>query len=248
MGNATDHMFKSFLKSPTSAAIAAFLIRLYLRLLNATSSKTIVGRDRFDVALAQGRGVILVFWHGRLMLAPFIRHETDADVHMLISLHRDGEIIARAVDGFGIKFIRGSSANPRKPGKSKHGAAAVAAMLSALENGDIVAITPDGPRGPAETVQEGALRIAQRSGAAILAGGISSSRGPHLKSWDRFLMATPFTRLTYVAGEPLFIPKDATDEMIENFRHDLQNRLVEATAKADQIAGRQAKTALKGEP
>ncbi len=239
-------MFKSFLKSPAAAAIAALMIRLYLRLIDATSSKTIVRRDRFDAALARGRGVILVFWHGRLMMAPFIRRETDADVHMLISLHRDGEIIAKAVDGFGVKFIRGSSANPRKPGKSKHGASAVAKMLAALESGDIVAITPDGPRGPAETVQDGALRIAQRSGAAILAGGVSSSGGPHLKSWDRFLLATPFSRLTYAAAEPLFVPKDATDEMIENLRHDLQSRLVEATAKADEVAGRRPQNASKG--
>lgn len=241
-------MFKSLIKSPAVTAMAVFLIRLYLRLLDATSSKSIVGRDRFDAAQAHGRGVVLVFWHGRLMLAPFIRRETDVDVHMLISLHRDGEIIARAVDGFGIKFIRGSSANPRKPEKSKHGASAVAKMLEALKKGDIVAITPDGPRGPAETVQDGALRIAQRSGAAILAGGLSSSRGPWLKSWDRFLLAAPFTRLTYVAAEPMFIPKDATDETIENCRRDLQSRLAAVTAQADEIAGRTSKNASKGKP
>ena len=239
-------MFKSFLKSPAVSAISAFLIRQYLRLLDATSSKSIVGRDKFDAALAHGRGVVLVFWHGRLMMAPFIRGETDSDVHMLISMHRDGEIIARAVDGFGIKFIRGSSANPRKPGKTKHGASAVAQMLAALDDGDVVAITPDGPRGPAETVQLGALRIAQRSGAPILAGGVSSSRGWRANSWDRFLLAAPFTRLFYVAADPVFIDKDASDEVIEKHRRELQSRLVEATAKADELAERSDENAPKG--
>ncbi len=231
-------MLKSFLKSQAAASMAAGVGALYLRLLDATSAKTIVGRERFDEARARGRGVILTFWHSRLILAPFVRRETDAEINMLISTHRDGEMIAKAVRGFGIRFIRGSSANLRKPDKSKHGASAVAQMLAALDRGEVVAITPDGPRGPAEVFQAGAVRLAQRSGAVILPAGASSSRGRRLNSWDRFLLATPFARFFYVAGEPMTVPEDADAETIERLRAELQSRLSAATKAADEMAGR----------
>ncbi len=230
-------MFKSFLKSRAAASVASQLGALYLRLLDATSRKTIVGRDRFDDAQARGRGVILVFWHSRLILAPFVRRETDATINMLVSNHRDGELITKAVSGFGVRFIRGSSANLNKPGAAKHGASAVAQMLAALEKGEVVAITPDGPRGPAEVLQAGAIRLAQRSGATILPAGASSSRGRRLKSWDRFLLATPFARFYYVAGEPMTVPEDADAETIESLRAEMQSRLTGATSTADEMAG-----------
>ena len=229
-------MVKSFTKSKAFAALAAGVGALYLRLLGATSRQTIVGREKFDEARAHGRGVILTFWHSRLMLVPFVRRETDADINMLISYHRDGEMIANAVKGFGVKFIRGSSANLRKPGKMKQGAPAVAQMLAALERGEVVAITPDGPRGPAETFQAGAIRLAQRSGAPILLAGASATRERRMNSWDRFLMPLPFGRFLYVAAEPIIVPADADADAIERLRAEAQRRLIEATQTADAMA------------
>lgn len=236
-------MVRSFIKSNAFATLAAGVGALYLRLLDATSKRTIVGREKFDEARAHGRGVILAFWHSRLMLTPFVRRETDADINMLISAHRDGEIIANAVKGFGIKFIRGSSANLRKPGKMKHGAPAVAQMLAALERGEVVAITPDGPRGPAETFQVGAIRLAQRSGAPILLAGAAPSRGRRMNSWDRFFLPMPFARFLYVAAEPIIVPEDADADAIEGIRAEAQSRLIEATRAADDMADETAKHA-----
>lgn len=236
-------MLKLFMKSNAFATLAAGVGALYLRLLDATSKRTIVGLEKYNEARAHGRGVILAFWHSRLMLTPFIRRETDLDINMLISAHRDGEMIANAVKGFGVKFIRGSSANLRKPGKTKHGAPAVAQMLAALERGEVVAITPDGPRGPAETFQVGAIRLAQRSGAPILLAGVAASRGRRMNSWDRFFLPMPFARFLYVAAEPIIVPEDADPDTVERFRLEAQSRLVEATRAADEMAGETAKRA-----
>ena len=229
-------MMKSLVKSPAFTAVAARLGALYLRLVDATSSKTIVGQEHFDNARKAGRGVILTFWHSRLMLAPFVRRDTDAPINMLISTHRDGEMIANAVKGFGIKFIRGSAANVNKPGKTKHGATAVAQMLTALKNGEIVAITPDGPRGPAETFQAGAVKLAQRSGAAIIPAGAAATRMKRLNSWDRFCLAPPFTQIHYFAGEPVTAPADASDDEIRHIRDTIEARLREATRAAEKMA------------
>ena len=108
----------------------------------------------------------MAFWHGRLMMAPMVRRQTDRRVFMLISNHRDGEIIANGVKSFGVEFIRGSTADPKKPEKNKNGASAIAQMIvCAFKGGNIVGITPDGPRGPGERSQKGVIRLAQMSGA-----------------------------------------------------------------------------------
>ncbi len=231
-------MMKRIAKSPFAARCASFCIRLYLRILGATIRQEIEDRAQFDKALAQGRGVVLVFWHGRLMATPFLRALTQADVYMLISNHRDGDIIADGVRGFGIKFIRGSAANPKKPDKSKQGASAVAQSIAALNDGGVVGVTPDGPRGPGEKVQPGALRVAQMSGAAIVPVGASVSRGRRMKSWDRFLVAAPFSRFCYVAGEPIRIPETSSGAELESLRAELEDRLIAVTARADAMAGR----------
>ena len=226
------------MKSRIAARLASWLVAAYLRLLDATSSKTIVDRARFDDALAEGRGVILAFWHSRLIMTPFLRRYHERDAYMLISRHRDGDIIADGVKGFGVKFIRGSAANPLKPGKAKHGAPAVAEMLEALNRGDIVAVTPDGPRGPANRAQAGIIRLAQKAGAPIVPGGVSASRGRKLNTWDRFLLAAPFSRIYYVAGSALVVPADADEATIEALKDALTEEISRVTTAADHLAGR----------
>ena len=231
-------MIKSFLKSAFAAHAAAFLIGSYIRLVYWTTRWTIVDRENFDNAEAEGRGVIFAFWHGRLMMSPKLRDETHRRVFMLISAHRDGEIIANAVKSFGVEFIRGSAANPKKPGENKHGASAVAQILSALEAGDVVGVTPDGPRGPGERVKNGTIKLAQLSGSPIVPAGISLSRGKRLSTWDGFLLAAPFSRGFYVAGPAIEVGPESDPEALETARLKLENALIDITRKADELAGR----------
>ena len=234
-------MLKNLIKSPVAARTASILIGVYLRLLGATSRTEIHDRQYFDDALAQKNGVILAFWHGRLILAPFIRKQTGTRVHMLVSTHRDGEIIVNGASGFDINFIRGSAANPKKPEKTKSGASAVAQIIAALEAGDIVAVTPDGPRGPSETVKAGILKIAELSGAPIIPAGLSASLGPQINSWDRFLLAAPFSKMTYVAGPPIWVSPDTTAQARKEQQRTLETYIKDVTAKADKFARRKTK-------
>ena len=228
-------MLKKFLKSAFVLHAASALIGAYIRLVYATSRWTVIGREHVDAA--QG-GAILAFWHGRLLMGAAIRRQTGRQVYMLISAHRDGEIIARGVSGFGVEYIRGSAANPNKPGKNKSGASAIAQMIAALEDGAIVGFTPDGPRGPGERAKPGIVRLAQLSGAPIIPAAYSISRGKHLSSWDRFLLAAPFSRGYYVAGAPIRVPADADAEQREAVRASLENALNQVTRDADERAGR----------
>ena len=242
-------MLKRFVKSAFAARLASILIAAYIRLVHGTSHWTFLGRENFDAAVAEGRGVILAFWHGRLLMAPTVRGETKARVFMLISAHRDGEIIANGVKGFGIEFIRGSAANPKKPGKNKDGAPAIMQMAAALKDGHVVGVTPDGPRGPGERVNKGVIRLAQMTGAAIVPAAYSVSRGRRLSTWDRFLLAAPFSRGVYIAGKPIPVPQENTPETVESARQAVENALTDVTRRADAFVGRKDadKTAGRGD-
>ncbi len=113
---------------------------------------------------------------------------------VLISEHRDGELVARAAQSLGYGLIRGSST---------HGAErALISLVRELQSGHEVAITPDGPRGPSRTFAPGALIAAQRSDTFILPVAASADRAWRLRSWDRFMIPKPFAHVTVAYGTP----------------------------------------------
>jgi hypothetical protein len=235
-------MWKRWARSRAATGAASFLISAYLRVINWTSRGYFAGKANLDDAVAAGKGVIVVFWHGRMMLAAIACRAVQERMFMLASVHRDGEIVANAVKPFGVEFIRGSAANPNKPKANKGGAAATAKMIAALRQGYVVGVTPDGPRGPLEKVQTGPVKLAQLSGAPIVPVGLSSSRGRRLGSWDRFLFSFPFSRCHYVFGPAIWIASDGCEKSggnsIEKARMDVETALRSVTREADQLAGR----------
>ncbi|MFQ5562886.1 MAG: glycosyltransferase N-terminal domain-containing protein [Parvularculaceae bacterium] len=233
-------MLKRIMKSAFAARLASWLIGIYIRLVHATSRWTFVGREHFETAEVKGKGVILTFWHSRLMMAATVRNETDRRVYMLVSAHRDGEIIANGVKSFGIEFIRGSASDPKKRFKNKNGAPALAQMIAALKEGAVIGITPDGPRGPAMKAQFGVVKLSLMSGAPILPAAYSTSRGRFLKTWDMFLLAAPFSRGYYVAGPPIEAPENNDSKRLEEKRLELERALNRAAAEADRLAGRRS--------
>ncbi len=230
------------MRSPFAGRLASGAIATYIRAVEATSRTELIGREHADALVASGKGFILAFWHARLLMGATIRSQTKRPVYMLISAHRDGEIIAEAVRGFGVELIRGSAADPQKPEKNKSGAPAVAGMIAALEQGSIVGMTPDGPRGPRQRAKIGAIKLAAFSGAPILPAAYSASLGPRLDTWDRFLLAAPFSRLAFAARPPIHIERTADAAALEAARAHLEAELKAAAAAADKAVGRRSLT------
>lgn len=224
---------KRLLKSPAAGAVVSAGVAAYIRLVGATSRRDFIGRQHADALLQSEKGFILAFWHARLLMGPIIRQETDRPVAMLISAHRDGEMIAAAVKGFGIDMIKGSAADPKKPEKNKSGAPAVAAMVEALKAGSIVGVTPDGPRGPAEVAKIGAVRLAAMTGAPILPAGYAAKGARRLNTWDRFVLTPPFSRLVFAARAPIHVEPGASPDALEAARQRLENEIKGAVADAD---------------
>lgn len=145
-----------------------------------------------DLRLRQ-QPFIYLLWHGTLLPLTWVHR--NRNVVAMISEHSDGEIIARIVQSIGYKTVRGST--------SRGAARALLGACRVIEEGACLAVTPDGPRGPAGSVAPGAAVIAHRTGAPLVPVSLTASSAWRLKSWDRFLIPKPFARLTVAYGDPI---------------------------------------------
>jgi lysophospholipid acyltransferase (LPLAT)-like uncharacterized protein len=170
----------------------------------------------------KGKPIIFVFWHGQML--PLLYVHRGQGVTVLISEHGDGELIARVASSLGYRTLRGST--------SRGAARALIEMTKAIEQGAELAITPDGPRGPARSVAPGAVTVAQRTGVPIIPVGVSVRTGWHLKSWDRFVIPRPFSRIQVVYGDPFTIERANVREAVEE-----APRLRDRILAAEQLAG-----------
>ena len=181
-----------------------------------------IGAEYLEQARAGGRKVIYAFWHEGLLVATYAFRRQG--IQVLVSQHRDGELIARAIECLGYGTIRGSS--------TRGGTRALFRMAAAGAAGSDLGVTVDGPRGPRLQVKPGTLIIAGRSGLPILPFAVASPKACLLSSWDRFMVPRPFSTAAIAFGEPLTVPGDAPVDRLEPYRTELQRRLLEARETA----------------
>ncbi|MEM9049706.1 MAG: lysophospholipid acyltransferase family protein [Pseudomonadota bacterium] len=222
-------------------AAVSWLIARYLRFVRRSGRWEIVGAE--PRALAQsGRGrLILACWHGRLAMFPTERAGPIA-IRAMISRNRDGEMVARIMDCFGIETIRGSSEDAGKPWRKRGGREAFVAALAALRrSADLrVAITPDGPRGPRMRCHPGVAMLSARTGVPVVPFTFSVRRGWELGSWDRFLLPAPFSRGVICWGEPLEPPRAADGDAVAAYCKRIETALNALMRAADVRTGRRS--------
>lgn len=221
---------KKILKSTAVRRVACWLAAQYIRFVWVTGTWTFIGKEHFDALYDHGQPAILAFWHGRLLMAPYSWRKPKP-FKMLISGHRDGELIAHTVKHLGISWIKGSS--------SKGGAAALRGMVKSLRSGEWVGITPDGPRGPRMRVSDGILNLAKISGVPIIPMTSGVVRGKVLQTWDRFLVPSPFSKGYVIWGEPISVPKGADSETLDEIKRTLEDRMIALTHEADRLTTRE---------
>lgn len=179
---------------PAPSAKIRWIVRLGTLLVRALASTwrvRVIGDEGLRTEREEGRPVIITLWHGQML--PFLYQHRGEQVAVVISEHRDGEIIARIAMALGHRTVRGSTT--RGAGR------ALLSMVRQVESGRDIAVTPDGPRGPAKSFAPGALIVAQRTGAAIIPATVVAKSAWRLKSWDRFMIPRPFTRLVISYGD-----------------------------------------------
>ena len=216
---------RQILKSETVRRILCFLGAGYIRLVYATSRWRVIGDAAPQRFWDDKKPFILAFWHGRLLMMPYCWPRTKP-IYMLTSQHRDGRIISDTVGYFGIHTIAGST--------TRGGAAAVRTMLRRLAEGTCVGITPDGPHGPRMRAGDGFINIARLSGVPIIPATYAVNRRRLLNSWDRFIVAHPFSRGVILWGDPIVIERD---QDVEAARKQIEDSLTALCDQADAMVG-----------
>ena len=183
--------------------------------LGRTWRFTSEGAEAYDRILAAGQRPIMAFWHGRILPATVFWR--DRGIVVITSENFDGEWIARIITRFGFGTARGST--------SRGGVKALVQMRREMRQGRPVAFTVDGPRGPREVAQPGAVWLAGATGNPILPFHIEASTYWTAKSWDRHQVPKPGSHVAVAMGPPLDIPAGADDDAIEAGRLALEAAL-----------------------
>ena len=168
---------------------------------------------------------IYVFWHEYLLLPIHMRGH--CHLAMLISKHRDAELLARAARHLGFSCVRGST--------NRGGVGALREMVRQGRNMNLV-ITPDGPRGPRRVMAQGAIYLASRLNLPLVTMGFGFDRPWRARSWDRFALPKPFSRARAVVGPALPIPADLDREGVEHYRVEAERMLNRLTLEAENWA------------
>lgn len=176
--------------------LVPYLVYSYVTFVGWTTRQRVLRADIPAGVHAKGERFIYAFWHQRQVY--FTWSHRDARAAVLVSRSKDGEMIAETMRLSRINAVRGSS--------SRGGAAAAREMVEILKSGWDAGITPDGPKGPAREVKEGAVRVAQLAGMPIVPiANALSNKLEIAKAWDRFQVPLPFGRSVVIYGEPLYV-------------------------------------------
>ena len=207
-----------------SSILAIKLGWLLFLLLGKLTRIRVEGQEYWDQLENSDRGFLVILWHGRIFLPIF--HHRNQGVVAMVSQHGDGEMIARTVRKLGFTTVRGSS--------TRGGQKALRALVRELKQGKVGTMMPDGPRGPRHELKSGAIYIAQLARVPLLPMTFSAFPAIQFKSWDKFLLARPFSRSVVMYGEPIEVPPRMNPDEFEIFRKELESRLIKLEQNADE--------------
>lgn len=204
--------------------ILPFLAFVFIHILCSTCRVKTRGRDREKELEENGKPIIYVFWHGRMLYFPYWYRFLNKYT-ILVSPSKDGEIVSRISRLFGFFSVRGSG--------YKEGARALRQLIRILKTGGSIGIIGDGSRGPLFEAQKGIVRLASLSGAILLPMSYGAEKKIAFNSWDRFILPLPFSRVKVVYGSPIHVKKKINSTEEEVLRLELENSLKAITREAD---------------
>ena len=207
----------------TQLALVSWIVPALLRLIGCTLRATMTFEEGAIQGLDEIHPGIFPFWHRCVLPAAWLfRHRHLA---VMTSQSRDGEYIARVISRFGFVPVRGSS--------SRGGQRALMEMNTLLAEGNGVAFTIDGPRGPRYVAKKGPVLLARMSGVAITAFYVAVERAWVLETWDKLVIPKPFSRIHVGVARKILVPPDAGDDAMERYHAEMQAALERVTTFAE---------------
>lgn len=207
------------------AALIAACAYPVVALLCRTLHWQVDGYDHYLTIREHGRQPIFAFWHGRILPATWFWRKRK--IVVMTSANFDGEWIARIIERFGFGAARGST--------SRGGARALAKLRREMKAGKPTAFTLDGPRGPRQTAQLGAIWLSELTGNPILPFHIEAASCWTINSWDRAQIPKPFTQVVVAIGEPLHVSAQSSESERELLRLQLEQTLKSLQARTNEM-------------
>ncbi|MRG56236.1 DUF374 domain-containing protein [Phyllobacterium sp. SYP-B3895] len=220
--------------SPIVRSMIVWLITQFFRLVHLTNPRLKGSSDLEDMKRG-GEPFIAVAWHGQHLMAPFLMPRGVRFVAMF-SKSKDAELNARVAERFGVEIVRGSGGRDRSKGTEKGGARALLVLKKALAEGKTAAMIADIPHGTPRDSGPGVILLAKLSGRPILPICYLTTRRKVLeKSWDKTTIPLPFGKSGLIVGDPIFVPDDADEAMLEAKRVELTNSLNANTKRVHEL-------------
>lgn len=190
----------------------AFISALYIKLVRVTSIIQVKNGESPEYYWKQNKPFILAFWHNQLMMISYC-WKSNTKLYILASGHSDGRFGSIVGKYFKLQNI---------PINSNEKSISLKPIFKLLRNSNYIGITPDGPRGPNQKVSDGIIKISKTTQIPIIPVGFFSSKFSNLKSWDSFLITKPFSKCIFVWGKAIVIPKNCTNNEIEEYKNILE--------------------------
>ena len=222
-------MIKYFSSFRLIQTLLSIIGSIYVLTVYKTSKVNLKNRKKIENLLERNESFIYSFWHDQLLMCP-LTWQSNSNIKVLISKHRDGDIIAQLISNLGFEAIRGSTHKTNKI-KNKGGLLSARKMIKSLKNGISIGISPDGPKGPRHKVSEGILSISRLSKSVILPVGIGFKKKWVLNTWDKFIIPKPFNEITVIWGDP--IPAITNEKNNHQFKTKLESKMNNLTAQAN---------------
>jgi len=212
------------LESPLLNKLGGLLASAAVRHWMATLDYKVAYYDRMvDPLSPEFRGQkIYIFWHEYILFPLFLRGH--CNLAMLLSRHRDAEVLSHVAYHLGFDFVRGST--------NRGGVAALRELLRRSEHMNLT-VTPDGPRGPRRRLAPGAGYLASRLGLPLVAMGFGYDRPWRMNSWDRFALPRPGSRARAVISPEILVPPELDRAGLEHYRQRVEDLINRFTAEAE---------------
>lgn len=194
-----------------------------INLIGRTIRFEVIGWENHAEAVKNNGLPIYTFWHDRIFLTTYWWRRRK--IVVMTSQSFDGEYIARFIQRFGYGAVRGSS--------TRGAVGAVVEMARLMRAGCTTAFTIDGPKGPPYVAKMGAALLAKKSGHPIMPVSMALKSYWTVPSWDSFQIPKPFTRARVYVAPPIRVPADASEELLQAKRDELQATLDDLNRQGD---------------
>jgi hypothetical protein len=187
--------------------LLSWIGQVVFTIVYGTSRWQVDGREHLDRAISSGKPIMVCVWHGRFSVPAYWMYKNKIHAWAIASRHGDADIIARIFQRWGFGLIRGSSSND---GRDKGGKDVIRRMATVFKasSENIIAVTNDGPKGPPRIAKPGSLSMARKYNVEIITITGTASKYWEAKSWDKFLLPKPFSKIRLVIAPPLKITED----------------------------------------